>query len=339
VKSLDAKLAAIHADPGGSREFILADAKDADMAFGLAATGADLVTGRRRSLAEFRDQIGEIVAQGLVDIMLMSPSTAEVLTIDKQIFDDSPVTPAVRANDTSDIHAMAGSASAAQPSRPFRSATIPQLLTGRADPERSAPMRGPDLGLYSITPANQVEADILTLEAYKSFRLEAELAGFRHFLEVFDPNVPATAPDDPGRYLNDLVVRTLAGVPRAGRPLFLKMPYHGPRAMEELVAYDPHLVPGILGGSGGTTFDAFFLLEDARRHGARAALFGRKINGSEHQLEFVRHLRLIADGETSAEDACRSYHAELRRLGIRPRRSLEDDLQLTSNSTSYVSRA
>jgi hypothetical protein len=336
VKSLDAKLAAIHADPSESRDFILADAKDADMAFGLAATGVDPVTGRPRSLAEFRDQIREIVAQGLVDIMLMSPSTAEVLTIDERIFEDSPVTPAVRANDTSDIHAMAGSASAAEPSRPFRSATIPQLLTGRADPDRSEPTLGPDLGLYSITPANQVEADIRSLEAYKSFRLEAELAGFRHFLEVFDPNVPATAPDDTGRYINDLIARTLAGVPRAGRPLFLKMAYHGPRAMEELVTYDPHLVAGILGGSGGTTFDAFFLLEDARRHGARAALFGRKINGSEHQLEFVRHLRLIADGEVTAEEACRSYHAALRRLGIRPRRSLEDDLQLTSNATAYA---
>jgi hypothetical protein len=336
VKSLDAKLAAIHADPGGSRDFILADAKDADMAFGLAATGVDPNTGRPRSLAEFRDQIREIVAQGLVDIMLMSPSTAEVLTTDERIFDGSQVTPAVRANDTSDIHAMAGSASATEPSRPFRSATIPQLLTGRADPDRSEPMHGPDLGLYSITPANQVEADIRTLEAYKSFRLEAERAGFRHFLEVFDPNVPATAPKDPGRYINDLVARTMAGVPRAGRPLFLKMPYHGARVMEELVAYDPHLVPGILGGSGGTTFDAFFLLEDARRHGARAALFGRKINRSEHQLEFVRHLRRIADGDESAEDACRSYHAALRRLGIRPHRSLEDDLQLTPGSTAYA---
>ena len=39
---------------------------------------------------------------------------------------------------------------------------------------------------------------------------------------------------------------------------------------------------GILGGSAGTTYDAFFLLEDARRHGARAALVGRTINNSEH---------------------------------------------------------
>ena len=38
VKSLDRKLAAIHANPS-CREFILADAKDADMAFGIGAPG------------------------------------------------------------------------------------------------------------------------------------------------------------------------------------------------------------------------------------------------------------------------------------------------------------
>ena len=38
-KSLDRKLAAIHADPSGCREFIIADAKDADMAFGIGSAG------------------------------------------------------------------------------------------------------------------------------------------------------------------------------------------------------------------------------------------------------------------------------------------------------------
>ena len=37
TKSLDEKLARIHADPHGARDFILADAKDADMGFGIAA--------------------------------------------------------------------------------------------------------------------------------------------------------------------------------------------------------------------------------------------------------------------------------------------------------------
>src|SRR5947209_17576687 len=103
MKSLDEKLARIHTDPGGCKDFILADAKDADMATGLAATGKDPVTGRPRSLAEYRDQMREIVRQGLVDIMLMSCSTMELLAIKERLFVDSMITPAVRANDTTDI--------------------------------------------------------------------------------------------------------------------------------------------------------------------------------------------------------------------------------------------
>src|SRR6266567_7300796 len=103
-KSLDAKLANIRANPSRAKDFILADAKDADMAAGLAATGKDAITGKIRSLSEYRDQMREIVKQGLVDIMLMSASTSEALTMREKIFEDSHVTPAVRANDTTDIH-------------------------------------------------------------------------------------------------------------------------------------------------------------------------------------------------------------------------------------------
>ena len=46
MKSLDQKLANIHADPHGAKDFILADAKDADMAAGLAAPGKDARTGK-----------------------------------------------------------------------------------------------------------------------------------------------------------------------------------------------------------------------------------------------------------------------------------------------------
>src|ERR671914_762594 len=114
-KSLDAKLASIRADPHGARDFILADAKDADMAFGLAAPGKDPLTGKPRSLADYRDQMREVVRQGLVDIMLMSASSSEQLTIRERLFDDSPVTPAARANDTTDIHVIRGSKYPAQP--------------------------------------------------------------------------------------------------------------------------------------------------------------------------------------------------------------------------------
>jgi len=113
------------------------------------------------------------------------------------------------------------------------------------------------------------------------------------------------------------------------------MVYHGPKAMEELVHYDPHLVVGILGGSAGTTYDAFKLLSEAKKYGARVALFGRKINNSENQLAFIHFLRLIADGEISAEEAVRAYHGVLQKLGVKPYRSSEEDMQLQTNVMSY----
>lgn len=316
MKTLDRKLAAIHTDPTGAKDFILADAKDADMAFGLAATGVDPATGRPRSLAEFRDQIREVVRQGLVDVMLMSASTNDVLTAEG-LFAGTAVTPAVRANDSTDIHVLSGAPYPRQPSRPLRTPRVDEIMRG-----------GTNLALYSITPVGDAERDGAALEAYRDFRAEAERCGLRHFLEVFAPNVPVPM-TDLGRFLNDFIARTLAGVPGSGRPVFLKMPYCGAQAMEALVAYDPHLLPGVLGGSAGTTYDAFRLVQDARRHGARAALFGRKINRSEHQLTFVRYLRAIADGALEAAEGCRSYHADLERLGIRPYRPLDDDLKLT----------
>ncbi len=65
------------------------------------------------------------------------------------------------------------------------------------------------------------------------------------------------------------------------------------------------------------------------------ALFGRKINAAEHQPTFVRHLRLVADGEISAEEAVRAYHAALARLHLQPHRSLEDDLARAFVAQAY----
>jgi hypothetical protein len=339
-KSLDRKLSAIHADPHRCKDFILADAKDADMALAIGAPGKspEAHSGelRYRSLAEFRDIIEQIVEQGLVDIMLMSAGTNEVLTIHKRIFDNSEVTPAARVNDTTDIHIVRGSNYPSQASLPFRTATLDHIQCGHLDCRPEERHLGANLGLYSITFNNQSILDRDTLEQYKSFRLEAERKGFRHFLEVFDPNQPEAVeasriPD----FVNDTIVRSLGGVTSAGRPLFLKMVYHGPKAMEELVYYDPHLVVGILGGSAGTTYDAFKLLSEAKKHGARVALFGRKINNAESQLAFIHFLRLIADGEISAEEAVRAYHGVLQRLGIKPLRALEHDMRLETNIMRY----
>jgi hypothetical protein len=339
-KSLDVKLARIHADPHGCKDFILADAKDADMALAIGAPGRspEAHSGelRYRSLAEFRDIITQIVEAKLVDIMLMAASTSEVLTIHKRLFDNSPVTPAARANDTTDIQIIRGSKYPSSPSLPFRTATLDHIQCGHLDCKPEERHLGANLGLYSITFNNDTVLDRAALEEYKQFRLEAERKGFRHFLEVFDPNQPEAVEVSqlPG-FINDAIVRTLGGVTGKGRPLFLKMVYHGPQAMEELVHYDPHLVVGILGGSAGTTYDAFKLLSEAKKYGARVALFGRKINNAENQIAFIRFLRLIADGEISAEEAVRAYHGVLQHLGIKPYRSLNDDMQLQTNVMSY----
>src|SRR5689334_22810657 len=154
-KSLDQKLARIHADPHGCKDFILADAKDADMALAIGAPGrspeAHSGEVRYRSLAQLRDIIEQIVEQALVDIMLMSASTSEVLTIHKRIFDNSPVTPAARANDTTDIHIIRGSRYPTDPSLPFRTATLDHLQCGHLDCLPAERKQGVDLGLYSIT--------------------------------------------------------------------------------------------------------------------------------------------------------------------------------------------
>ena len=338
-KSLDRKLARILANPS-CRDFIIADAKDADMAFGLAAPGRSpehyAGEARFRTLDEFRQIIRELVAQGLVDIMLMSASTSEKLTIDERLFDGSHVTPAVRSNDTTDIWlAGRGAQYGSQPSLPFRTATIDHIQCGKRECDSGERRKGADLGLYSVTFNNDSVLDRQSLEAYKAFRLEAESKGFRHFLEVFDPNAPENPPADIGRFINDHIVRSLAGVTNRGRPLFLKIAYHGPAAMEALARYDRSLVVGILGGSAGTTFDAFHMLWEAKKYGARVALFGRKINNAENQLSFVRYLRAVADDELGPEEAVRAYHGDLEKLGIRPLRILDEDLRRTDNASSY----
>lgn len=340
-KTLDIKLANIHGNPSGARDFILADAKDADMAFGIGAPGQSPERHdgelRYKTLAEYRAQIREILQQGLVDIMLMSASTSEILALQERLFDNSPVTPAARANDTTDVHVLRGGKYITESALPFSSATLDHIQCGHLGCNPQERQRGVNLGLYSMTFNNDTVDDRARLEEYKRFRLEAEAKGFRHFLEVFDPHPAERVPPEMvPAFINDAITRSLAGVTGKGRPVFLKIVYHGPKAMEELVAYDPHLVVGILGGSAGTTYDAFKMLAEAKKYGARAALYGRKINSAECQLAFVRLLRHIADGDLSAEDAVKAYHGVLQKLKITPKRTLEEDMQLQTNVMSYA---
>jgi hypothetical protein len=161
---------------------------------------------------------------------------------------------------------------------------------------------------------------------------EATDNDFNYFLEVFNPNVdtgidPALQP----HYVNDCICRTLAGLTREQRPQFLKIPFNGPQALEELASYDPDLVVGVLGGGAGTARDTFELIHQAEKYGARIALFGRKINLAEDPLAMVKLMRAVADGEVSPEEAVKDYHGALQASGQRPLRSFEDDIRITEN--------
>lgn len=334
-RRLDEKLARIKEDPSGSREFMICDAKDGDMSGGMASPGPAFdaegrPTGRLKTRTDHLDQIRAIVRQDIVDLMLVSAYALEQLAMRERLFEGSAVTPAARMNDTTDIWKPRGSTYATHPARAFATPLIDHVMYGRIDPEPDDSVVGADIGLYALTFNDDIDQDLRAVEAFRQFRIEAERKRFRYFLEVFNPNVAgAVKPEEVGSFVNDCLTRCLAGVPSAGRPLFLKIAYNGPRALEELVAYDPSIVVGILGGGAGTTRDTFELLHQVQRYGARLVLFGRKINLAELPLAIVALMRRLADGEIGPEEAVRAYHGELQNAGLPARRPLEDDLQIT----------
>ncbi len=315
---LDQKLDRIRSGSYRPRDFIIADAKDGDMGGGAGATGIDGETGLAKPASFYRSAMKEMVASGLVDIMLMSLSSAEAIATESDCLSHG-VTPAVRLNEGTDIWGFRGANYRAHAAQPFR--------TARIDRARALC----DLGLYAVTFYNDVERDVASLEAYSQFRDEASAAGMRYFLEVFNPAFPIdTGGEDIGIYINDAIVRCLAGVARADRPLFLKMQYNGARAMAELAAFDPeNLIVGILGGSAGTARDTFELISQGERFGARVALFGRKIYFSEDPLEIVRSMRRVIERDISPEEAVVAYHDHLIKTGKTPIRSLEADREVT----------
>ena len=324
-RGLDTKLQRIRAGEYRSTDFLLADAKDGEMGGGVHAAGPqyDPDSGDQigfKPYLAYQQAMRDMTGTGLVDIMLMAASSAERLH-DEKLFDGSPVTPAVRLNDATDIWGFRGASYKAHPSRPFRTANLQKVR------------RIADLGLYSVTFYNDLAIDVPALEAYGEFRAEAAAADMRHFLEVFAPAFDIdTGEARLADYMNDSIVRCLAGVLSDEMPLFLKMPFLGAQAMEELSAYDPgRIVVGILGGSGGTTRDAFELISQGERHGARVALFGRKINLAEDPVTLVGMMRRVIERDLDPREAVRAYHGELSKKGLRPIRQVDDDNIVTES--------
>ena len=318
-KSLDVKLARIRNGTYRPADFIIADAKDGDMGGGITAFGpADDGSGHFRSFPDHLEAMRRVTRTELVDIMLMSMSAAERLA-GEELFAESPVTPAARLNDATDIWGPRHSRYRTSPARDFRS------------PRLESVARIVDIGLYSITFSNDLDSDVAFLNAFHRFLDELSGTGLRYFLEVFNPQIDiGIGPEGIPDYVNDCIVRCLAGLADAEMPRFLKIQYNGPRAMEEICRYDPgHLVVGVLGGGAGTTRDTFELVRQSEKYGARVALFGRKILFSEDPEQTIRMMRAVIEGELDTTEAVKAFHAHLAERGIAPKRSLDDDLEVT----------
>ena len=323
AKYLDTKLKKITSGKYTPKDFIVADAKDPEMSGGASSTGPrDLADESKgfHSVEHFRQTVVDMVKKGNIDIMLVAASSLEMIA-KTGIFKKSNVTPAIRANDATDIWRARHSSYAKEMARPFRTANLAHCK------------KFADLGLYSITFNNDLSADYAHLEAYNAFRAEASKLKFRHFLEVFNPNAPKNlSPEQVPAFVNDNILRCVAGMTSADAPLFLKMPFNGRKAMEELAGYDRNLVVGILGGSGGTTRDTFELLHQGEKSGARVALFGRKIKLSESPIDLVHLFRRVVERDLTPEQGVKEYHAILRKKGLTSVRSLEDDQKITESA-------
>jgi hypothetical protein len=329
MKSLDSKLKRIISGKYKPADFIIADAKDPEMSAGVSSPGPrDLhdPSSAMANVTAFRQSVIDVVRQGIVDIMLVAASSLEAV-VDKGTFRKSRVTPAIRANDATDIWRARHSSYAREMSRPFRTANLAHCI------------RFADLGLYSVTFNNDLDHDYRSLLAYNAFRAEASALKFRHFLEVFNPNAPqGLSPEQVPAFVNDNILRAIAGMTSKDRPLFLKIPFNGRRWMEELAGYDPALVVGILGGSGGTTRDTFELLHQGERSGARVALFGRKIKLAESPLDLLSLFPRVIARDLTPEQAVRSYHDLLAKRKLAPLRSLEDDQHITDRALEGCNR-
>ena len=201
---------------------------------------------------------------------------------------------------------------------------------------RTARRPGPqvvDLGLYSVTFSNEVDIDAINAEAYRAFRADANQNGMRHFLEVFNPafDINLANNADIGSFINDNIVRTLAGVVAVDLSKVRKVEYNGARARGALASYDPaHLIVGILGGAAQPSRDTFELLSQAERYGAQVALFGRKIHLAGRRSTSSPSCVRSSPGRSPAE-AVKAYRRAAEE-GLKPVRSLADDGAVTEEA-------
>ena len=194
-KSLIKKLKIIKNNKYRSDDFIIADAKDGDMGGGIYVVGKNKDNANEpRPFTDYINEMREITKSNLVDIMLMSVSSAEQL-IKENIFKQSKVTPAVRYNDATDIWSQRFSSYGDCKPRNFRTPNL-DLIKDYIN-----------LGLFSITFSNNLENDLKFLNEFNKFISDVNQYNMEYFLEVFNPKIDiGIAQNDIPSYINDSIV-------------------------------------------------------------------------------------------------------------------------------------
>ena len=163
-KSLETKLQKIKKQIYKPKDFIIADAKDGDMAMGIVTPGPKRDSKGKilksfKKLNDYKQAMISMSKSNLVDIMLMSASTGEEL-IKKKIFINSKVTPAIRMNDTTDIWLMRNGNYRSTYPRPFRSARLKSVS------------KFANLGLFSMTFSKSLKHDLEMLNFWRYLTLQ-----------------------------------------------------------------------------------------------------------------------------------------------------------------------
>lgn len=268
-----------------------------------------------RTRPEFLQLQRDLVADGSIDGLLMTPADAEVLAVEESIFDGTPVTPLVRMNAETAIWSPRYGAYQSQHSRPFQTVFPDDAQAYCESLVAPALECRVSLGLYSITLNNDVVADERMLNAYIQFaHTVGEMQGFDHILEVFLPNIklPGLDNEKRGMYVADSIVRTMNYLRKHQRPRFIKTAYTTAKVWNELTQFDPSLIIGALGGPRENARKTLQLANNVIQNGGHAILFGRTIFGEESPVGIARALRNVLDELMSPEEAHSMYQQSLR---------------------------
>lgn len=268
-----------------------------------------------RTHAEFLELQRELVADGQLDGLLMTPADAETLALEENLFENAHITPIVRMNSETAIWNPRFGVYTSRPSMPFQT-VFPEDMHRYCEALIAPALEcRVSLGLYSITLNNEPIADERMLQAYIQFaHVVGEIEGFDHLLEVFLPNVKLPGMDDEkrGMYVADSIVRTMSYLRKHQRPRFIKTAYTTAEVWHELCQFDETLVIGALGGPRQNARSTFSLAQSVVQNGGRAILFGRTIFGEDAPIGFVRCLRRVLDGEYDAQAAHTEYQKLMR---------------------------